>query len=130
MTDIDELKPGKELDALVAEIMGRPFRKPTHGSCCTCQTCGYHYDDCQCGYSEDELMALAVYDTIKSDWNIEIGHGDVTEPVAEFPIGWYAMLMRREPDDNDDWPFAYGETLAIALCRVLLKAVVKEEWSD
>ena len=24
------------------------IRKPTHGSCCTCQTCGYDYDDCYC----------------------------------------------------------------------------------
>ena len=23
-------------------------RKPTHGPCCTCQTCGWHYDDCIC----------------------------------------------------------------------------------
>ena len=23
-------------------------RKPTHGPCCTCQTCGQCYDDCRC----------------------------------------------------------------------------------
>lgn len=22
--------------------------KPGHGTCCTCQVCGYHYDDCMC----------------------------------------------------------------------------------
>ena len=26
----------------------RKKRKPTHGPCCTCQTCGWHYDDCIC----------------------------------------------------------------------------------
>jgi len=24
------------------------FKRPTHGSCCTCQTCGWNYDDCRC----------------------------------------------------------------------------------
>lgn len=23
-------------------------QKPSHGSCCTCQTCGRGYDDCVC----------------------------------------------------------------------------------
>jgi len=27
-------------------------RKPTHGPCCTCQTCGHHHDDCVCNYNE------------------------------------------------------------------------------
>ena len=26
----------------------RQFRKPTHGTCCTCQICGNQYDDCVC----------------------------------------------------------------------------------
>ena len=26
--------------------------KPGHGSCCTCQTCGRHYDDCVCTSNE------------------------------------------------------------------------------
>ena len=26
----------------------KEHRKPTHGSCCTCQECGYFYDDCVC----------------------------------------------------------------------------------
>lgn len=56
----DELQAGPELDALIAEMMGSPFRKPTHGSCCTCQTCGHYYDECQCGYGDDIAMAWRV----------------------------------------------------------------------
>lgn len=25
--------------------------KPTHGNCCTCQTCGYSHDDCVCEHN-------------------------------------------------------------------------------
>jgi len=28
------------------------FIKPGHGPCCTCQTCGYNYDDCVCDHNE------------------------------------------------------------------------------
>ena len=30
---------------------------PGHGSCCTCQTCGRHYDGCVC-YSNGLLKAI------------------------------------------------------------------------
>ena len=26
--------------------------KPTHGNCCTCQTCGYAHEDCVCSHNE------------------------------------------------------------------------------
>ena len=29
-----------------------PHIKPGHGSCCTCQKCGYHHDDCVCQHNE------------------------------------------------------------------------------
>lgn len=29
-----------------------PHTKPGHGQCCTCGTCGYHYDDCVCSHNE------------------------------------------------------------------------------
>ena len=31
-------------------------RKPTHGSCCTCQECGYDHDDCVCLHNEIVTM--------------------------------------------------------------------------
>jgi len=27
-------------------------RKPTHGSCCTCQDCGHDHDSCVCNHNE------------------------------------------------------------------------------
>lgn len=52
-TQILNMKAGKEIDALIAEkLFGFSFRKPTHGTCCTCQTCGWDYENCICGYSQ------------------------------------------------------------------------------
>jgi len=31
---------------------------PTHGSCCTCQTCGQFHDECVC--SHNELLAKLI----------------------------------------------------------------------
>jgi hypothetical protein len=42
----------EEIDAAVLELVvgedekHERVRKPTHGACCTCQTCGLPYDDC------------------------------------------------------------------------------------
>jgi hypothetical protein len=33
-----------------------PTQKPTHGSCCTCQDCGYDHDQCVCEHNEIERM--------------------------------------------------------------------------
>jgi hypothetical protein len=37
-----------ELETLEKKII----KKATHGSCCTCQKCGYDYDSCVCEHNE------------------------------------------------------------------------------
>ena len=79
----------EELDKQCAALLGRPWRKPTHGSC---QTCGWDFDNCQGGYSEDPEKALlleneiertalgpvyveyliAFADARREDWNVEL----------------------------------------------------------
>ena len=54
------MQSATEIDRRIAAFLGKPFRKPTHGSCCTCQTCGHYYDECQCGYTEDMSEAWEV----------------------------------------------------------------------
>lgn len=34
--------------------------RPGHGPCCTCQTCGYHHDDCVCEHNEIDAEIEAV----------------------------------------------------------------------
>lgn len=36
------------VDKTTDDIIDLLKRKPTHGSCCTCQKCGHDYDDCVC----------------------------------------------------------------------------------
>jgi len=52
----------KRIDELEEELdcMHKRFRKPTHGSCCTCQRCGQFYDDCRCSLDDaaDEIVEL------------------------------------------------------------------------
>jgi hypothetical protein len=49
-----------ELDAVINFLVQEGFLKgkilidykqPGHGPCCTCQTCGYNYDDCVCQHN-------------------------------------------------------------------------------
>ena len=37
---------------------------PGHGICCTCQKCGYNYDDCVCFHNE-------LLDTINEAFNLD-----------------------------------------------------------
>lgn len=37
---------------------------PTHGPCCTCQTCGHDYDDCAC---EDKWLLDIINDVFDGD---------------------------------------------------------------
>ena len=45
-----KMELGDCLEWIDEEISWRKqqFRKPTHGTCCTCQTCGNFHDDCVC----------------------------------------------------------------------------------
>lgn len=54
------------LDRLVSEtIFGVPFVTPGHGTCCTCQDCGYAYEECKCGYVTSIGMAWEVLEWLR-----------------------------------------------------------------
>ena len=113
---VSENLTGRELDARVALVMGKPFRNPTHGSCCTCQVCGYPFDECQCGYSEDIGMAWRVVERMRER-------------------GWAPTLMWYEL--GHDWLCQYSDatstvaeradTAAHAICLAALQAVDSTE---
>lgn len=103
---------GRELDALIAEkVMGKPWRKPTHGTCCTCQTCGWPNDnDCQCGYSEDIARAWEVVEKLDLFEYYKLRGCD--------PCWWIAC------DDDDSVPLIYGAATApLAICLAALKTM-------
>lgn len=44
---------GRFEDAIGANEEIKLIQKPGHGTCCTCQACGLHHDDCQCFEKEE-----------------------------------------------------------------------------
>lgn len=61
----DIISTNRDIDAACARALGKPWTKPTHGRCCTCQDCGWDHDNCQCGYSEDHEKARLLEDEIE-----------------------------------------------------------------
>ena len=51
-------------------FMGFERIKPGHGSCCTCQHCGHHYDDCWCTDWDTPADLYAVYSKLveRGEW--------------------------------------------------------------
>ena len=41
-------------------------RKPGHGSCCTCQGCGFYHDDCECSGNGERVTKYLIPN--KKDW--------------------------------------------------------------
>ena len=105
------MKAGRELDALIADFMGQPFCKPTHGTCCTCQVCGHGYDECQCGYSEYIEMAWLVVE--KLDMGIGIDKiRNYNDPESFYwDVGF------------DKGGTAQADTAPLAICLAALKAI-------
>lgn len=64
--EILALEPGPELEAAVArDVLDEPFRRPSHGPCYGCTTCGQYFDECLCGLSEDMNMAWLVVEVMQ-----------------------------------------------------------------
>lgn len=55
------LKRQAVIDALNAE---KRFRKPTHGTCCTCSTCGGDIDYCDCERNQMIERLVSIVDAL------------------------------------------------------------------
>ena len=122
MTEIDKMEAGPEIDRLVVEqVLQQPYRKPTHGSCCTCQTCGQYYDDCLCGISDDITFAWQVLDKLDEDWRIMLVQwwsGKEWQCTLE-PMG--TLETTRGGLLGAGSSIASADTPALAICRAALK---------
>lgn len=108
---------GRELDALIAaSVFGRPHRKPTHGTCCTCQTCGWDKDNCECGYSDDITKAWEVVEKLnaRGEW-VTVGLN-----AAHRAQCFISTSGERENVDVE------AETAPLAICLAALRAVGAE----
>ena len=106
---------GSELDRAVAKAIGKEWRKPNHGTCCTCQTCGWDHDDCQCGYHEDwqqggpliEEYGISVNPDAAGDWykatmwdHTAIGEAMIGEEGAGYLIAAMRCLVASKYGDE------------------------------
>ncbi len=116
----------KEIAKQIAEFMGTPFRKPTHGSCCTCQHCGHYFDNCQCDYPVDIEMAFRAVDFMVGnqesnfyEWNFKLSNNYAgAEWCAIFEIDHFKESLR-----------FYGEadTIPMAICLAIIEAIKDKE---
>jgi len=112
---IDSLEPGPELDALVADkIFHQPFRKPTHGNCCTCQTCGHGHDECRCDYG--------LADWIGRTWEIV----DELRRLFDFALSWHNGSWVASFRLKENYCVALARHASIAIVRAALKTVEME----
>jgi hypothetical protein len=112
--EINKLE-GRALDALVArKVLGWEFRKPTHGTCCTCQRCGRDQDECSdgCEFGEDFRSAFAVVEALKAKC-------DYFQLCYEKRVGWEFVVTMSEKG-----PFFIGlaDSMPLAVCRGALQA--------
>ena len=102
----------RDMDKQIADkIMGIPFRKPTHGTCCTCQICGHPNDAaCQCGYSDDIQMAYAIIEKLNLPVTMSSGYDTLNFWEVRFGLDSHEHI-------------ANAETLPHAICLAALKTV-------
>jgi hypothetical protein len=116
---MDEPKPGPKLDLRIANMMGKRWRTPTHGYCCTCQTCGWDHDNCQCGYSTEIEMAFRVVEKFVADGFFVA----VESPAGPADKTWRASFSEPVPHPTA-WS-ADCSTAPHAICLAALRVVGK-----
>jgi len=115
--EILAMEPGPELSILTAEhVLDKPRQKPGHGPCCTCQTCGYHHDDCVCWLSENLEEAWEVVEKM-----VAVGH-DVSITTA-LETGIWVVDVARYDKQGLNLARAYG-LVPEAICKAALLAVM------
>lgn len=116
--NIDEMKPGHELDALVAEkVMGHDFCPIHHGYFC----CGRQKGR----YSTDIAAAWKVVEHMIEKYGIKAHNGFtlVRQDAGDDPVPdllWYCEF------GNPAWQDGDGYTAPEAICKAALKAVTDE----
>lgn len=106
---IRNLKAGKEIDEMISEkIFNTKFIKPNHGTCCTCQTCGWDYDNCLCGWSTQLEKAWEVLEKMGNSFFI-----DHTAP----NLGISVRIFNDKGFENYE---STDSTVELAICKAAL----------
>lgn len=99
------------LDEQVARLLGTPWTKPHHGPCCTCQTCGWEYDECQCRYSKDvEKTPLLMAEIARRG-------------LQRRYVGWFYKHVCTDDMDGRDETWAIMTATPEQHCRAFVAAI-------
>jgi hypothetical protein len=113
---IRNMKSGKEIDEMISDrVFGEKFRKPTHGTCCTCQTCGWDYDNCLCGWSTETEKAWDVLEKMGDSFIVDHSAPD---------FGITVTIFNGKGFENSK---ATADTFELAVCKAALIAKFSEE---
>lgn len=106
---------GRELDRWAAKSNETPWRKPTHGTCCTCQQCGWPNDgECKCDFSTDWSQGGPLLERFGIE--VERWADEVFPP-----------FMARIPNNVEEDIHQSGETYLIAGMRCLVASRYGDE---
>lgn len=113
---------GSEIDKLLRPFCNKnEYRKPTHGSCCTCQTCGWYHNDCDCLWSPstEDVDAMEVLDKMRQQRYSYILNHD--------KHGVICCLFHIDPKTNNSHiKYAGANTRALAISRCTLLTMLRK----
>jgi len=118
LDDIDKMPAGPEMDALIAkvggfEVLGFAHCEPGY------EGLGYIYID-GClevvkPYSTTDHEAILILEVLYDQgWEWELSHS--------WGENWFECHLSSGPNDQ----IAYGDTLSLAICRAVLKVIIRE----
>lgn len=105
----------KRIGLLLSEhLFHQTPRKPTHGSCCTCQNCGWDYDSCKCDVHESwDGLGMVVEAMEAKRFYLDVIEQPGDPVLARFTEE--SGLWEGHEGTANDWPRA----VAIAALRAL-----------
>lgn len=95
------------LQEWISNYYKQPWEKPTHGNCCTCQTCGWDHDSCKCSLIYDVETPINIIRNNLKAKSISINFDD------EINVELYFY------GDPPFWRTASDKELSIALWKVI-----------
>ena len=107
--EIKNMPSGPKIDRFISEnIFNTKWIKPTHGTCCTCQTCGWDYDNCMCGWSIYLEKAWSILEKMGGSFLVDSSAPQLGIDVTIFY------------DGGARYSTGTAETFELAVCRAAL----------
>lgn len=114
----------EKINRAIAKYAGTPWKKPDHGPCCTCQTCGWFNDDCKCQYTNDECEIEEVVDRLQREGLMNIYAFALVKEI--FGYDHATMLMRLARGFNLEEAFILSRATAYDKARAVYAVITHD----